>query len=203
MDLTTFKENAKVELQRVMDEWCNTHSNNFSGGKMRSDRGDGIETYVRNLINNLGNILNIDLVAKRGSDDKKDLVINLSEKQITKKHQVDIHVYLNGNFIAVIECKAYLDSCYYVRACEDFKLFKKFGYNVRNMVFTLENSIDEDTKLFTDHTTDNICGNVFYILDGKRVSTKPIYDAKFKKLINTNNLYEFIDFVYNLQNTSA
>jgi len=198
MELTTFKEEATTELQCVMDEWCNTYSNNFSGGKMRNDRGDGIETYVRNLINKLGRLLNVDLVAKRGNDDKKDLVIDLQDKQIKKKHQVDVHIYLNGTFIAVIECKAYLDSCYYVRACEDFKLFKKFGYNVKSFVFTLENSIDEDTKIFTDHITDNICDNVFYILDGKRVSTKPIYDSKFRKPINTKNLYDFIDVLCTL-----
>ncbi len=32
----------------------------------------------------------------------------------------------------------YLDSCYYVRACDDFKLFKKFGYNIKTFIFTLE-----------------------------------------------------------------
>ena len=62
----------------------------------------------------------------------------------------------------------YLDSCYYVRACDDFKLFKKFGYNIKTFIFTLEDSIKKETKLFTDYLTDNVCDDIFYMLDGKK-----------------------------------
>ena len=166
---------------------------------MRKKRGSDIETFVLTTINKIGELLNIDLHARCGNDDKKDLIINLpDEKKITKQHQVDVHIYLNGNFVAVIECKSYLDSCYYVRACDDFKMFKKFDYNVKNYIFTLENAIAEDTKIFIDFINEYICDDIFYILDGKRISSKPVYDIKHKKLINKEELTKFIDFLGNI-----
>ena len=164
---------------------------------MREKRGSDIETFVRTTINKVGETSNIDLHARCGNDDKKDLIIDLPDgKKLTKQHQVDVHIYKNGVFVAVIECKAYLDSCYYVRACDDFKMFKKFDYNVKNCIFTLENSIAEDTKIFTDFINEYICDEIFYILDGKRTSSKPVYDMKHKKTINVNVLTKFIDFIF-------
>jgi hypothetical protein len=196
----TIMEKMLSELNGIMDKWCENYSNNCSGGKMRSDRGSDIEIFVRNSINNIGKMFGINLIAKKGSEDKKELKINTQYKEIIKQHQVDIHIYLNDTFIAVIECKAYLDSCYYVRACDDFTLFKKFNYSVKNYIFTLENSIDEDTKIFTDHITENICDDIFYILDGKRSSSNPIYDIKNRKQINEIKFNRFIEFVYMLGN---
>ena len=193
----TVIEWAEIEISNIIDEWGKSNANGCSGGKMREKRGSNIETFVRTTINKIGELLNIDLQARCGNDDKKVLTINLPDgKKLTKQHQVDVHVYLNGVFVAVIECKAYLDSCYYVRACDDFKIFKKFDYKVKNCIFTLENSIAEDTKIFTDFINENICDEIFYILDGKRTSTKPVYDIKHKKTINKNVLTKFIDFIF-------
>ena len=188
---------AEIELSNIIDEWCKSNTNGCSGGEMREKRGSDIETFVRTTINKVGETLNIDLHARCGNDDKKDLIIDLPDgKKLTKQHQVDVHIYKNGVFVAVIECKAYLDSCYYVRACDDFKMFKKFDYNVKNCIFTLENSIAEDTKIFTDFINEYICDEIFYILDGKRTSSKPVYDMKHKKTINVNVLTKFIDFIF-------
>lgn len=190
-------QTAEIDLSNIIDEWCKSNANGCSGGKMREKRGSDIETFVRTTINKIGEILNIDFHTRCGNDDKKDLIINLSDgKNLTKQHQVDVHIYLNGDFVAVIECKAYLDSCYYVRVCDDFKMFKKFNYNVKNYIFTLENAIGEDTKLFTDFINEYICDNIFYILDGKRTSSKPVYDIKHKKTINKNELTKFIDLIF-------
>jgi len=75
-------------------------------------------------------------------------------------------------------------------------MFKKFDYNVKNCIFTLENAIAEDTKIFTDFINEYICDEIFYILDGKRTSSKPVYDTKHKKTINKNVLTKFIDFIF-------
>ena len=195
-------QSAEIELSNIMDEWCKSSAKSCSGGEMREKRGSDIETFVRMTINKIGELLNIDLHARCGNDDKKDLIINLPNgKKLTKQHQVDVHIYLDGVFVAVIECKAYLDSCYYVRACDDFKMFKKFDYNVKNYIFTLENAINEDTKLFTDFINEYVCDNIFYILDGKRTSSKPVYNIKHKKPINKKELAKFIDFIFILGNS--
>ncbi len=185
-----------TKLTSIMDIWCANYEGGCTGGKMRGDRGEEIETFVKDTIHLLGQTFQLDLMAKRGSSDKK--VCRIHEKNIQKDHQVDIHVYYKQKFIAVIECKAYLDSCYYVRACDDFKLFKKFGYPVKHYIFTLENSIDEDTRIFTDYITDSVCDKIFYMLDGKRSSSKPIYDKKYRKPINQANVYDFLHTIYQL-----
>jgi len=184
--------NSYNKLTNILKKWCNSNKNNFNAGQMRANRGDDIENYVKYIINLFSKLFNINIKCIKGNNDKKELIIKNNKKIIKKNHQVDIHIYKNNKFIAVIECKAYLDSCYYVRACDDFKLFKKFNYNIKNYIFALENSIDDNTKIFTDIITDNICDDIFYILDGKRKSSKPIYDIKYKKIINKTKLNYFI-----------
>jgi hypothetical protein len=183
-------EKSYNELEKIMDIWCKKCDDKITGGKMRGDRGEYIEKYVKNVINMFEKEYCINVKAIRGSDDKKELKI--PETEIKKDHQVDIHIYKNDEFIAVIECKAYLDSCYYVRTCDDFKLFKKFGYNLKKYIFTLEDSMKDETKLFINYETDNICDDIFYMLDGKRCSSKPIYEKKYKKPINKEKLSYFI-----------
>jgi hypothetical protein len=190
MECRTIFDHSYVELNNIMDNWCKCHDENFSGGKMRGDRGDHIESFVKNVVNMFNTVFGVNVSAIKGNDDKKELKIPGTD--IKKDHQVDIHIYKNDIFIAVIECKAYLDSCYYTRACDDFKLFRKFGYNIKKYIFTLEDSIKEETKIFTDYETDNVCDDIFYMLDGKRTSTKPIYDKKYKKNINKRKLIYFI-----------
>jgi len=189
-------ENSYVELNNIMDNWCKNYDENFSGGKMRGDRGEHIENFVKNVINRFNTEYGVNVRAVKGNDDKKELKIPGTE--IKKYHQVDIHIYKNDIFIAVIECKAYLDSCYYVRACDDFKLFKKFGYDIKQYILTLENSIDENTKIFTDVITDNVCDDIFYMLDGKRASAKPVYDKKYKKPISKEKLAYFVRSMHKL-----
>lgn len=191
-------QTAENEINQIMEKWCISHTNNCSGGEMRSNRGVDIETFVRNTINNIGSHFNINFTAKCGNTDKKNLYIKLPNNKISKKHQLDVHVYMNNVFVASVECKSYLDSCLYIRACDDFKLFRKFDYNIKNYIFTLENSINKDTKIFTDYITENVCDDLFCILDGKRSSSKPIYHPNFKKTINKNSLKKFVDCMFML-----
>ena len=182
------------ELNDIVEKWCNNYENNYSGGKMRQIRGADIEAFVQSCINKIRDKYDDTIRCITGSADKKTLLLS----DITKQHQVDIHIYKKDKFIAVIECKAYLDSCYYVRACDDFRLFKKCGYDVKSYIFTLENSIDKQTKDFTDADTNSVCDNVFYMMDGKRSSTKPIYNKKYKKTVNRESLLCFIESLKNV-----
>ncbi len=194
-------QEMESKLQNIMNNWCQNHRECFEGGKMRGDRGDMIEEFVIYVIEQIAKEGKtreppIDIHAIKGSNDKKTL--NIPGTNLTKDHQVDVHVYKNDQFIAVIECKAYLDSCYYTRACNDFALFKKFGYHVTSFLFALEDSIKEETKQFTDYETDYICNDIFFLLDGKRSSSKPIYDEKYKKPINKEKFARFVNTLRSL-----
>lgn len=184
------------EFNAILDKWCDAFTNNYHGGKMRGDRGEDIESFVRNLIHYIAEKTGKNLVAKRGNDDKKEL--RIEGTNIKKMHQVDVHIYLDGNFIAVVECKAYLDSCYYVRACDDFDLFRRFNYPIKKYIFTLEDGMDNDTRQFIDYVKENVCDGVFYIMDGKRSSGKPVYDTKYRKKINETGLEKFINMILSL-----
>jgi len=190
-------DDCETQIYSLVEGWNIAHTTGCVGGKMRELRGSSIETFVINTINSIGKIYEIDLTAVCGDDDKKDLVIHLPDGQgtICKKHQVDVHIYLNHKFIAVIECKAYLDSCYYERACSDFSYFQSFGYNVKKYIFTLENCIGSETKIFIDYANGGMCDNVFCMFDGKRNSVKPIYDSRYKKIVNKHSLAEFIQAI--------
>jgi len=191
-------EKLGEDLEGVMQKWRTSFSANYSGGKMRGDRGEDIESFVQDAIHYIGERTGKKLVAKRGDSDKKELCLVVGDRTIRKKHQVDIHLYVDDVFSCVIECKSYLDSCYYVRACDDFRLFRKFGFPIKTVVFTLENCIDSNTKQFHDHLTDMVCDRVFCLLDGKRSGTKPIFDEKHKKPVNVEKLAEFVDFIVSL-----
>ena len=117
-----FIEKCSMDLESTVLKWKQLV--NISEGKMRATRGADIEKFVLDTINKIGLKCNINLYAKNGNKDHKILEID----NITKKHQVDIHIYKNDIFYSVIECKSYLDNCYYTRACSDFKIFDKFHY---------------------------------------------------------------------------
>ena len=159
---------------------------------MRSIRGKDTEKFVFDTINEIGVLTNSNLIAKYGSKDKKKLQI--PDTDISKNHQIDIHIYKNNLFYAVIECKSYLDSCYYTRAVNDFRLFKIFNYELKNYIFSLENSINEKTLEFINYTSKSPCDYIFFMYDNKRTSTKPLYsnysDCKLDNLgIFINNFW--------------
>lgn len=167
-----FIEKCSMDLELTVLKWKQLV--NISEGKTRAIRGADIEKFVLNTINKIGLECNINLYAKNGNKDHKILEID----NITKKHQVDIHIYKNDTFYSVIECKSYLDNCYYTRACSDFKIFDKFGYNLKYFIFSLEDSINNQTKLFTDIIYDNICDDIFFLFDGKRNSNNPLFNRE-------------------------
>jgi hypothetical protein len=180
------------DLQDIMNNWTLQHEL-LSGGQMRQLRGESIEKFVINLINKIGITLDQNIHAIKGDNDKKELRCCTDDGDIIQQHQVDVHVYRDDKFVATIECKAYLDKCYYTRACDDFALFKKFGYDVDHYVFAFEDSIASDALSFTNFVKDNICKNIFYMVDGKRSSSKPIYCKQHTKKLNCTNIIKFIN----------
>jgi site-specific DNA-methyltransferase (adenine-specific) len=187
-----FIEKCSEDLEMTIKKWKQLV--NISEGKMRSIRGNDIEKFVLDVINNIGLVCDINLHAKNGNKDKKILEFDT----ISKKHQVDIHIYKNDIFDSVIECKSYLDSCYYNRACSDFKIFDKFGYNLKYYIFSLEDCINHQTRLFTDIIYDNICDDIFFCIDGKRNSGKPLF--KKDAICNREVLSRFVKLFWEEKN---
>jgi hypothetical protein len=70
--------------------------------------------------------------------------------------------------------------------------------DIKCYIFALENSISESSKVFTDVETDDVCDGVFYMCDGKRSSSKPIYKKEFYKTINETSFNAFVDTMKSL-----
>lgn len=86
---------------------------------------------------------------------------------------VDKHCYINGKFILAIEAKSYLDSCYYYRASNDFRLLKLyFDKKLICIVVSIEDAAKEESKKFIED--ENCVDKTFILTDGKRSSAKPI-----------------------------
>lgn len=188
-------QDAKKDLEKIMKNWSDQKSS-LTGGQMRQLRGQSIEHFVINLINKIKKVSGKNISAIKGDNDKKQLKVVTKNGEIVQNHQVDVHIYRDEKFVATVECKAYLDKCYYIRACDDFVLFKKFGYDVKNYVFAFEDSIAEDALAFTNFVKDDICDNIFYMVDGKRRASKPLYCKENAKDVNITNLTKFINTFY-------
>ena len=157
------------------------------GGELRQTRGNVCETMIDIVCRHLG------IESRIGDDDCQTItIIGRDGVTYTRQQQLDRHLYFNKKLIAVIECKAYLDSCYYVRACNDFKRMSIKHPTLKKYVFALENAIADDAVAFTDVDFNYVCDKIFYMCDGKRSSSKPIYKKEFAKPINIASLRAFI-----------
>lgn len=142
-----------LKYDEMVYEWINNNNKGITGEEMRQNRGDAVENYVKNIINIIGKKTNKKLIAMKGSESKIKISSIIDNIEIKKEHQVDIHIFLDDKIISVIECKSYLDSCYYTRALYDLNIFKKFGYNLKKYIFTLEESINKDILIFLNFYT--------------------------------------------------
>ncbi len=159
------------------------------GEILRQKRGD----FLENLIVDCINMFNISGVSAK----RYDKLVLKSKNGYTKNHGTDVHIYKHDSLIAAIECKSYVDSCFYERTCSDMNIFKKcMDKNVTTVLVTLENGIKDETQKFLDDMYDKPIDHTFYLTSYKRKSSKPLWtryrDTKTnKKLIN--------DFAKNLQ----
>ena len=158
------------------------------GGVIRVKRGKLIESIIDTIISAMKN-WGQDIESRVGSQDIQ--VIEVGE--FKKKHQVDRHIYVGGKLVCIIECKSQLDLCFQERACHDFKTMRIKHPDVIGLIFTLENSLNDESRVFTDTVFDSVCKEIFFMCEGKRSSSKPIYKKEQEKLIEKEKFLHFVD----------
>ena len=163
------------------------------GGEIRAIRGDSTERMVDIVCEYLRTNCGVNVSSKVGDDDKQIIAIGA----ISRKHQVDRHVYAGDRLALIIEVKAYLDSCYYERACNDFKVMRLGHPTVKTVVLALENGISNDSVIFTDAVFDNVCDKICYLCAGKRSSARPMYRREFRKPLERQGVRQLVEAVYN------
>ena len=176
------------------------------GGAIRQQNGKLGEDFVEILFNQMVKYFFKDknIIIKNGNNkkEKKNITITSRDgKTFTKKHSVDIHVYFNNKLKICVECKSYLDSCYFGRALLDFHTYKKDNekkfQDMIPMIFAFEEAADQNTLNF-EMANLNIYPNIFYMLDGKRSSKKAYWKPKYRKQINQDKFLKFIKHIYNI-----
>ena len=171
---------AKMEAMYVMQEEMlkqPKEQQEAIGGKLREARGSLVEGMIDVVCSKLG------IESRVGDSDLQEIQVEADGEVYTMEHQVDRHLYHGGKLIAVVECKAYLDACMYVRACSDFKRMKKLHPTIKCFLFSLENSQAARAKAFTDVDFDSVCDGVFHMCNGNRSSARPLYTRQFAKEI--------------------
>lgn len=106
---------------------------------------------------------------------------------------VDKHIFIDGEFIAGIECKAYAENAMLKRIMVDFWMLKKFYPNLYCFLFQLESQLGGDFSELNEITygskpSHSIMSyfpevelNIFTFLKGERKIDKPIHKY-FKEL---------------------
>lgn len=165
-----FQQNICKLHQKITKE-------HISGGMLRQLRGHFVENTISTIIKKINNNLDIKM---------NDKITIVTKKGNTKIHGTDIHVYDNGVLKSVIECKSYIDACYYERACMDMKIFKNHNKSIKTIVISLEDSIKPNTKNFYDEIFNNSIDKLYILTEYKRNSKKPLW-LRYKQTKSNNN----------------
>jgi hypothetical protein len=187
------KDYIVLEVERIYNETMEKansiyESSENAGGKVRKINGDLVEKIFSKVVE-LTFQINESTVNITGK--KQD-----SEK-ITSKNggfiyvSVDVHAKSEkANFFA--ECKTYLDKCYLDRASSDLKHFKKNPKNVC-LIISLENAVAKNAETY--FLDEGYVDRIFYLVDGKRNSSRPIWKKEHSKSLNKSKVLELINYI--------
>lgn len=167
---------------------------NNTGGKIRQamgDLGEDLSALVWLEIAKLYKDLEKPIKPKKGESDQIKCV---NESGNTFYAHVDKHCYIDGKFVLAIESKSYLDSCYYYRASNDFRLLKQYhDTNLICIVVSIEDAAKEESKKFIED--ERWVNKTFVLTDGKRSSAKPIWRKEFRKELNIKRVQALIEYI--------
>lgn len=193
------------KLSDFVIEQINDHNNqmktmSYTGGQQRKIRGEFVENLVGQVIEKICNYIGLQNYAVK----YREKLMLKSVNGYTKSHGVDVHVYIHDEFALAIECKSYLDACYYDRACVDLHLIKQYcGSHVKTMIVSLENSIEENTKLFYDDLFNEPVDNVCLLSSYTRSSKIPFWQRYSSTQENTQYINAFLETLYSIISASS
>jgi len=154
-----------------------------SGGVTRYKRGALVEGIIQMVWESLGGtVKKVKFPCVRG--DK------------TCKMGLDAVLYKDEVIKAHVECKSYLDLCYLERAEWNSREMFENSITEPKIILALENSIAETSK---DYVLEgNYIDEIFFLCQGKRSSTRPLYKKESFKDIDTEYFSIFYKYLQNL-----
>lgn len=163
-----------------------------SGGAVRATNANLVEGLAEKI-----------WCEETGGEVKKEHYEISNPKGDKLKFAVDKHCYsINGKLKLVLECKAYLDRCFLARADHDMSMIegsqgKDWGRDIQFSILALENACSDDALKF--YLGRNNLNCIFFLLDGRRASNRPIWKAEHRKAINKQLLQGFVKYVRSLK----
>ena len=182
-EIESMYNTAMSEANRVYEESEN------GGGKVRQANGDLVENIFKKvsyLVCNMHGFTSVNITGK--SD---DCIRIFSKNGGYIDAAVDVHVKVPSTINFFAECKTYLDKCYLDRASSDLKHFKKDG-NVC-FIIALENAVSSTSETY--FLDEGYINKIFYLVDGKRSSKKPIWKKNHFKPLNKSKVFELINCI--------
>ena len=195
---------------KVVDKDANENDDRAYGGIVRSVKGK-LQEYITE------EVVKLAWQSIGGEDNRlkinskkikipilKDYITKLKDEEIKKyilaniddyyyKLSVDKQVFIDGNFVLGIECKAYTENAMLKRILVDFKLLKTKFPKLKCYLFQLESQLGGDyselnEKTFGSPSTHTLLSyfkevdlKIFTFLKGERLIDKPIH-KHFKPL---------------------
>lgn len=167
---------------------------NLSGGENRKYSGETVETCINLIVDMFRELYPTLDIEVRGASDKIK-VFGKNGVAFTEE-SVDKHIYINGNLELIIECKTYLDKCYLQRAADDCRLIRKgVNHSIQAWIVSLENALSDMAYNFFMFQDDDIYVNeCFFLSDGKRASSRPIYkNDNYQTRLNIDKIQVLIE----------
>lgn len=190
--------NAAYEFLRNRLKYQN--ESDMTGGEHRAYSGKTTETFVDEVIEMFKTKYpNLNIEVKNDTDKIK--IIGRDGVTFTEE-SVDRHIYINGKLELIIECKTYLDKCYLQRATDDCRLIRRgINHPIQAWVISLENGISDMAYNFFMFQDDEIYVNeCFFLSDGKRCSSRPIY-RNYETRLNREKIENLIQSFNNFFNS--
>lgn len=164
-----------------------------AGGKVRQKNGNLVENMVKIIIEQLCKSNNISDYKITG---KSEDSVRIPSKNGYIDASVDVHMSINNKSILFSECKTYLDKCYLDRANSDLLHFKKLDKSNSCIIVSLENAVSSNAESY--FLDEGNIDKIFYLVDGKRRSSNPIWKSEFYKPINIDVIKELINHIDNI-----
>ena len=160
---------------------------------IRSASGNLVEGMLDKICSNIKKITGKNLKSIIGTQDK----IRLCNGDIAYIDlQVDQHIYVNNKLVGVFEIKSYADDPMLMRASNDVRRIKSDKGDIKGFVLSIEKAAKIETEKYI--LNENYIDKVFYLTDGTRSSSRPLYKPEFRKEIKKEELSALYNTIENL-----
>jgi hypothetical protein len=216
--VTSIVQAYNILVRHIDDDARAANTVRAYGGTIRSAKGALVEGIAKNVIEIAWS--NISSQPRRLSFEKQTIRVPIHQSYIEHiqdadvqaylrkninnyvyQFKTDIHISIDGNLVAGVECKAYTENAMLKRIAVDAMFLKHAYPNAHNILFQLESQLggdygDIDKSIhygsYSTHTIlsyfEDINLHIITLLEGERKVNKPIHKKDFYKKLEKKSV---------------